>query len=76
MVPPILWLGNKTFAQGVRARNLEFVQHPRSGAHVQSLEAERVSAEVVDEIAEPTRKRERVSGKGKERYTSAKSLTQ
>jgi len=54
VVSPILWLGNKTFAEGVRARNLEFVQHPRSGTHVQSLEAERVPAEVVDEIAEPT----------------------
>lgn len=54
VVPPILGLRNKTFTEGIRARDLEFVQHSRSGTHVQSLESEGVSAEVVDEIAQPT----------------------
>jgi len=76
VIPPILWLGNETFTEDIRARDLEFVQHSCSGTHIQSLEAESVSAEVVDNIAEPTRKRERVSSRGKERYTLAKSSTQ
>lgn len=53
VVPPILGLGDKTLTKGIRARDLEFVQHSRSGTHVQSLESEGVSAEVVDEIAQP-----------------------
>lgn len=59
VIPPILRLGNETFTEGIRARDLEFIQHSCSGTNIQSLEAESVSAEVVDNIAEPTRKRER-----------------
>jgi hypothetical protein len=61
MVPPILWPGNEAFTEDICARDLEFVQNSCSGAHVQSLEAESVSAEVVDDIAEPIRRREGVS---------------
>ena len=76
VIPPILRLGNETFTEGIRARDLEFIQHSCSGTNVQSLEAESVSAEVVNNIAEPTRKRERVGGRGKERHTLAKPSTQ
>ena len=76
VIPPILWFGNETFTEGVRAWDLEFVQHSCSGTHIQSLEAESVSAEVVDNIANPTRKRERMSSRGEEIYTLARSSTQ
>lgn len=73
VVPPILWLGNETFTEDICARDLEFVQNSCSVTYVQFPEAESVSAEVVDDIAEPTTRHESVSGKGKERRTLAKS---
>ena len=76
VIPPILWLGNETFTEDICARDFEFVQNPCSVTYVQSLEAESVSAEVVDDIAKPIRRCERVIGREKEIYTLAKSSAQ
>ena len=66
VVPPILWLGDETFTKGIRARDFELVQHSRSNTHIEFLEAEGGMAEVVDNIAEPTRTHERVNGRWNE----------
>jgi hypothetical protein len=75
VVLPILWLGDDGFTEGVRARDLKFVQDSRSVTHIQPLEAEGIPAEVVDDIAEPTRRCEGVSGRGEEGHTLARSST-